>query len=90
MKSCEKAEEVTKNTETKHCAGCDKQLPVHDFEQRSRGRYRAQCKICEKVKKKLPKGMRVCVDCEATLPQKAFLKYENGYHKKCKRCETKE
>ena len=48
---------------------------------------------CEK-KKKLPKGMRVCVDCEATLPQKAFLKYEyaNGskYHSKCKKSEKDE
>ena len=59
------------------------------FEKYGNGVPEPKCMNCEKKKKKLPKGMRVCVDCEATLPQKAFLKYENGYRKKCKRCETK-
>ena len=60
-------------------------MPLHDFEQDLRGRYRTKCKNCEKKA-----VTRRCADCKGDLPMDAFLKFANGRLKpKCMNCEKK-
>ena len=84
---CAKGGDDGKKADTRGCAARKEDSQKDAFDKCGNGTPEPKCMSCEK-KKDAPTGMRACCGCEGTLPQKAFLKYDNRhYHQICKTCE---
>ena len=84
-RKCESGANEMEAVPRKRRAGCDKQLPVHDFDKRSQGRLRAPRNNCEEK----PKGkMKTRKRCENEFLLDVFDRKEmnKGWYGACRAC----